>query len=210
MSELTSSTNYSLHFVNNSANPGSFAVFQQSPDMGVSDVMSLAWMTRNTHPGVQGTFNWTTDYDFVWAETGALTPGIQVFDTQIVNADLSTSNAITLSHDNDGYVFKDQAEGTPQGSLYIKNDSSVPLNRAAVGIGMAGAPTFMVQAQPNMNMTFTPRPEYWVAFGHFMTGEVLDVQDISNAVKVDFPPGTNAMKVTLNPDNTFTVEPAFV
>lgn len=77
-----------------------------------------------------------------------------------------------------------------------------------VGIGMSGSPTFVVNAQPNMNLTFTPHPEYWIAFGNFNAGEVIDVQAISNAAKIDFPPGIVAMNVTLNQDNTWEITPS--
>ncbi len=49
---------------------------------------------------------------------------------------------------------------------------------------MAGSGTFAVQAQPNMTAVFTPHPNYWVIFGNFENGDVMDIQDVTQAVEV--------------------------
>ncbi|MNE74108.1 hypothetical protein D3C80_1701610 [compost metagenome] len=118
---------------------------------------------------------------------------------------LETSNQISLTY-NSGYQFADQTSGDQPGSLYVKMDNTIPLKQASVGIGMSGAGTFVVQAQPNMNLVFTPNPEYWVAFGNFEQGQTLDMQELTNTEKIDFPPGIKEMTVTLNQDNTWKVE----
>ncbi|MNV16064.1 hypothetical protein D3C71_1068170 [compost metagenome] len=206
MSENSSNgVQYRLNFVNNSANAGTFMVFQQTPDMQVENVNALAWITKYANPGVQGFFSWSTENDFVWFENDSPVPGINSGTSQCVPANLETSNQISLTY-NSGYQFADQTSGEPVGSLYIKMDSTVPLKQASVGIGMSGAATFVVPAQPNMNLTFTPHPEYWIAFGNFEQGEVLDMQELTNTEKIDFPPGIQEMTVTLNQDNTWKVE----
>ena len=50
-----------------------------------------------------------------------------------------------------------------------------------------------------------PQPSYWVAFGAFTPGQVLDVGGITNAVEVTFPEPTTAHTVTLGPDDVLSV-----
>lgn len=207
MAENGSGVEYKINFQNNSVNAGSIMVFQQDTNIGVDGVMSLAWFTKYVYPNTFGYFDWTIDYNFVWAETGELKPGVQFLASQAPPADLSTSNAIGLTYDK-AYNFVNQTAGTPQGSLYITEDGTVPLNQASVGIGMSGAGTFVVQAQPNMNLTFTPHPEYWIAFGNYTKGEVLNIQSMTNAALVAFPPGVYAMNAVLQADNSWVIEPA--
>lgn len=56
-----------------------------------------------------------------------------------------------------------------------------------------------------MNLVFTPHPEYWVTFGNFVQGQVLDVEEISSCIRINFPPNISHVKATLNMDNTWTV-----
>lgn len=196
-------TQYSITLVNNSTQSGTFMVFQKDPG-AYPNVMSLAWMAKNAHPATQLSFDWTQDYNFVWDETGMLVPGVTVEASQVLPADPTGSNSIKLIHDGFGFSFEDPGTESQPGSLLIQEDATIPPNTAAVGIGMSGAATFMVQAQPNMNVVFTPHPEYWVAFGNFEQGEVLDVEEMTNAMQINFPPNTYHAKATLNADNTWT------
>ncbi|HEY4170325.1 MAG TPA: hypothetical protein VGM96_26260 [Reyranella sp.] len=50
-----------------------------------------------------------------------------------------------------------------------------------------------------------PGPGYWIAFGAFMAGEVLDPDAAANAVEVAFPGSTTSHTVTLGPDNVLSV-----
>ena len=68
-------TQYSLTCINNSQQLGSFAVFQKLPQ-SPPNVFTLAWLARPAHPNTRVTFSWTTDYCFVWSETGVVQPGI--------------------------------------------------------------------------------------------------------------------------------------
>ncbi len=204
--KLADSVKYSVIFKNESTNSGNICLFQKDPDIGVTDVMSLAWFSKYVYPSTNVTFDWEIDYNFVWSETGELVPGVIFHASQSPDANLTDSNAITLSHDK-AYHFKNQSSKTPQGSLYIQEDSTIPLKMASVGIGMSGCGTFVVQAQPNMNLTFTPHPEYWIAFGNYNQGQVLDIQEMTNDVQIKFPNGIYTMVATLKADNTWSVVP---
>ncbi len=203
---------YSLEVINNSSNAASIAVFQTDPNVGVRDVQSLAWFAEYAYPGTGVEFKWGIDYGFVWDKTGELIPGV-VFDAnQFVPADLEDSNEITLSYDseNHAYHFASQrrSDSDMSGSLVITEDETIPLKEASVGVAMSGRGTFVVQAQPNMNLTFSPHPTYWVTFGNYVEGQVMDVTQSTNKAKVEFPPNVLSMKAILNQDNTWTIKPA--
>lgn len=198
---------YTVRFVNQSTNSGDVCMFQKDPDLGMSNVFSLAWFTKYAHPSTKLDFRWEVDYSFVWSETGVLTPGV-VFDaTQEWPTDLKTNNQVTLTYDRGAYRFKDQTKGDREGLMYIGQDKSVPLRQASVGIGMSGAGTFVLQAQPNINLTFTPHPTYWIAFGEFIPGEVLDIQHITGAAQIKFPANVFSMTAILQEDNTWRIAP---
>ena len=198
---------YTLIFKNNSSNPGHGCVFQKDPDVNLPDVMSLAWFSKYTHPTTVQTFKWQINYDFVWAETGKLQAGVVFSTAQIWDANLSTTNKVTLTNQGGAYTFKDQTQGSLQGNLYIWEDNTIPLKQASVGIGMSGAGVFAVQAQPNMNLVFRPHPKYWIAFGNYMPGEVLDISMMTNDAVIEFPPNVYSMTAILHKNNKFTVEP---
>lgn len=122
-------------------------------------------------------------------------------------ADLSTQNNVTLTYQDNAYNFKNKTQGSKPGTLYIEQDGTIPLKQAAVGIGMSGFGTFAVQAQPNLNLTFTPHPKYWITFGNFTQDEVLDIAEITNPAEVAFPPGVTSMTAILKSDNTWSVNP---
>jgi hypothetical protein len=203
--QLAAGQPYTLKAINNSSNAGNFCVFQEDPDLGVSNVMSLAWFSKYAYPSTTINFGWTVDYNFVWSETGLLIPGV-IFDaSQAFEADLQNSNQITLSYAG-GYNFINQTKGPLPGILYIKEDASIPLKQASVGIGMSGFGTFVVQAQPNLNLNFTPHPKYYIVFGNYEQGEVLDISEMTNAAEIEFGPGIYSMTAILGADNAWTIK----
>lgn len=198
--------NYQLRIVNNSQQAGNFVIFQQQPN-----TQALAWLTKYAYPQTNVTFNWTLDYDFVWSETGQLTPGVVVEVGQITSA-TPEQNQITLSYDlqNHAFFFQNQTQGGDPSTLNLLTDGSVPSGAASVGMGMSGAATFLVQAGPNMHYTFTPHPNYWLVFSNTMQqGEVIVTESLS-PLEIVFPPNVNSMTVTLNMDQSWTVTPNFL
>jgi len=198
---------YSVIFVNHSSQTGSACIYQEDPDLSVPNVMSLAWFVKAAAPTTRIQFSWEIDYDFVWSETGNLVPGVVFVASQTWPANLTTTNQVTFTRSGGAYTFKDQMEGTRDGILYINEDSTIPIGQAAVGIGMSGFGTFAVQAQPNQFLNFTPSPQYWITFGNFIQGEVMDISVTTSAARIDFPPNVYSMTATLEPDNTWTIIP---
>jgi hypothetical protein len=210
-------TQYTLRVVNNSTNFVDMCVFQDDPDIGVPDVMSLAWFAKPTYPTTTVVFRWTVDYSFIWSETGTLKPGVFFDASQTWPADPSVvglssqtkpGNQIGFSHPSaDAYTFTSTpVPGAQTGSLYIKEDPNLPLKRASVGIGMSGSGTFAVQAQPNMNLTFSPHPKYYLAAGTYSQGEVLDIGSITNPAEIRYPAGVFSLTAVLQEDNTWRIE----
>lgn len=201
-------TEYTLIFKNESTNIGNACVYQHDPDMDAQDVMSLAWFAKGAAPSTVITFAWTANYCFVWSETGDLSPGVIFAASQIWDADLEASNHVTfMMLDGDVYTFADQRAGKHVGDLYIIGDKTLPVKEATVGIGMAGIPTHVAPAQPNWEWVYTSKPRYWITFGTFEPGQILDAESISHKEEIAFDPGVFSMTAILHYDNTWTVGP---
>ena len=199
---------YTLIFKNQSTMVGDVCIFQHDPDMGMQDVMSVAWFAKGAAPTTRLTFRWSIDYCFVWGEVGKLASGIVFEAAQTWEADLQTLNAITLTRiHGDIYTFADQRAGAYAGNLYIYSVGTIPSGEVAVGIGMSGRPTYVTNAQPNWEWVFTPTPAYWITFGTFEPGEALDVESISRKAAIVFPDGVYSMTAILHENNTWTVTP---
>lgn len=198
------SQQYSVKFINNSTNAGDVAIFQTQPNQKENNIFSLAWFSKFTNPNVHEKFKWNVDYSFVWSDTGVVKPGIIFEGGEEVKADLTTANTIQLDY-NGGYYFTPTSVSGQAGNLYIEQSSNLPLKQAAVGIGMSNAGTFVKQAQPNMMLEFTPHPSYWIVFGDYVQGQVLDTEQITSAVKLEFPPNVYEVTATLNNDNTWSI-----
>jgi hypothetical protein len=200
-------TSYSLTCINKSEQLGSFAVFQKPlPTVVPGDVFPLAWFARPTHPGTQVTFSWTVNYNFVWSETGVLQPGIVFNASEVMSADPYGSNYIKLTEDKWGATYFDTPDSNGAiGSLTIKQLHNVVPNRTSVGVGMSGAGTFAVQASPNMTTVFTPTPNYWVLFGNFQAGQVMDIENITGDIEVTYGGSLTSRTATLGLNNKITV-----
>lgn len=142
--------------------------------------------------------NQAPSYDINLTSSGEHVPGI----------DQTGINSVTFDYNQGAYTLTNLVNNGMPGKLEIYEDSTIPLNQASVGVAMAGAGTFVREAQPNQHLSFTPHPEYWITFGNYEQGEVLDVTEITDSQKIDSPAGVYSMKVTLNEDNTWTVAPA--
>jgi hypothetical protein len=212
-------TTYILTVVNNSTDFVDMCVYQNDPDIGVPNILSLAWFAKPAEPTTTVVFKWTIAYSFVWSETGTLIPGVEFAASQSWPADPSAigvsdpktaGNQIGLTYDQVGqaYTFDSvPTKGAQRGTLYINEDATIPLNQASVGIGMSGSGTYAVQAQPNETLTFSPHPVYYLAAGTFKQGIALDTGSINNPVQIQFPVGVFAMTAVLQQDNTWSVFP---
>lgn len=201
-------TTYSLTCINNSQLNSSFAVFQKPPRMTVPEtVYALAWFARPVPPSSRVTFTWTLDYAFVWAETGILQPGVNFAAVQTLAADPYGANLVQLTAGSESALaFANQSATGETGKLTVQQSGDVPSNAAAVGIGMSGSGIFAIQTAPNITAVFPPQPNYWVIFGNYQTGDVMDLENIAGAVEASYGGGAlTSRTATLGPDNLITM-----
>lgn len=114
------------------------------------------------------------------------------------------NNAVTLSRTGNAYHFIPPTRPSSCGSMSIFTDGSIPTAGVSIGVGVSGQTAFACQATPNFDFNFMPHPEYWVAFGDFTEGEVLDFNRLSHSYKVQFPVNMYSMSLNFNPDNTWS------
>ncbi len=198
-------TQRQITLVNNSTSPTSLALLQNASEQG----NVVAWLAKYAYPGTQVRFSWDdSDLCFVWAGTGQLSPGVVLDVSQVVSAGANANNAIDFSYDaaNRTFYLHNLRDGNRPGSMTVTADSTLPINAVAVGIGMASKPTFVLQAQPNVNYQFTPQANYFLAFGNITQSAVVD-PDAVKSQKVEFPPNVYALTATLGADNNWTVVP---
>jgi hypothetical protein len=198
--EHQSSHQYSLKVTNNSTMDGNFCLFQGLPDVNIPGVLALAWLSKRAHSGPDVTFTWTPDYNFVWYEKSQLTPGTKITASQtLTEVDLLDYNQVSFAYDG-AYKFTDLTQGPRSDSLYIIQGADIPPQQAMVGIGMSGFATFVVPAQPNMMLYFTPHPKYYLVFGDYEQGDTIEFTETTQVVEISFADGFAVAK-TLNRQN---------
>lgn len=203
---------YSLNINNNSNHVGDICIYTTASDSHLSDnLTSLAWFNKRAHKGTSVAFSWELDYSFVWSETGKLTPGVSFIASQMIRADPSQHNRY-----NPNVAYFDKMEGaycfafdthgktTEKGRLGIYTGSSVAEAGASIGIAIGGKAALVVDATPNFSFTFLPNVKYWVAFGNFEEGVVLDLNSMTNVYEIAFPINEFSKTLTLAPDNTWS------
>jgi hypothetical protein len=198
---------YSLIFGNDSIYPWDACLYQNDLDLGVPGAQPLAWLSRRVAPSARLVFTWEISYSFVQAATGTLVPGVIFAATQRLDTDLSTNNQVPFTFKAGYSAFGPPTAGPRPDSLYIRQERSIPLNTLAVGIGVSGASTYAIQAMPNVNLKFTPHPNYWLTFGTFIPGEVLEVGVLNNPLHVQFPPNVYSMTAILQRDHSWVLKP---
>lgn len=198
---------YVVEFFNDSLVSGSICLFQTLCDKN-SDAFSVAWMVRKCHPGSRVTYRWNTVWNLAWCQTGKLSPDTQFSVSQVVGADPNDAkkNCMGLSKQNGAYLFVPSLMKSTPGHFYIQADNSVPNHDVSVGIGMAGFPTVLVQAGPNLCYQFAPQIQYWACFGNYEQGQILDSATLEQAFPFEFPVNVNGLTLTLNQDNQWSCE----
>ena len=197
--------NYTLRFKNRSDSQHDFLVYQKGIEVNMPNIYTLAWFAKPVANGVDVDFTWTIDYSFVWSEQGQLKPGITFHANQVVVGDLLTANLIDFSKVDGAFQFGKPTGTGASGSLTIDGDNSIPKHAAKVGIGMSGYGTHAIDAEPNFAAVFTPHPGYWITFGSFEAGEVLDIQSLVKAEEVKFPGNVFEMTAMLDSGNKWTL-----
>jgi hypothetical protein len=157
---------------------------------------------------------WDLEFSFAWAESGLLVPGVHFEAGEIIAADPTDAqkNRVYFDRQNGAYLFGDPAKAiSPSaGALGITTSEVVPDKLSSVGVGINGKAALAVNATPNYLFTFVPKIKYWLAFGSFKEGVVLDLNSmVKNICEIRFPAGVYDLQVTLQENNTWSaVTPA--
>ncbi|MCV6638912.1 hypothetical protein [Candidatus Albibeggiatoa sp. nov. NOAA] len=200
------SDKYTLTVTNDSTQTGNFCIYQAEPDTNIGHIITLAWLAKSAHPSTVLEFEWQLDYDFIWTKQTELRAGSIVNTSQAWQANLCTNNQVDFDLISDAYTFANPSQGGYEGNLYINQSQRVRTGEAHVGIGMSGKGTFIVKSQPNMKVVMTPKPTYWLVFGNYKEGQVLDISEVTNtSCKLEYK-GTTNMQVALKADNTWEVK----
>jgi hypothetical protein len=202
-------TQYTVNIRNNAASSDYLMVFQNDPGSFSSDALSLAWFSKYSNPGSSVKFTWTVDWGLSWCETGSLQPGV-VFDASQLWSGTQGENETILDY-NLAYFFGANSKGPDASCLYLVESSNIPVNSdCAVGVTMSGSTVYATQALPNTTLTFSPHPVYYLAYGSFEQGQVLNVSSINNPLELVYPTGVYSLDVTLNADNTWSTPQTLV
>src|SRR5690349_23287729 len=199
---------YEVLFQNQSNQVVSVALFQQMPIGAPQDTFTVAWLADIAAATSDVAFQWSLAGPTGWEPTfnffvvPTLIGAEPVSTPPSTSANLTTSNEVTLSRAENGrYQFSVPSPGPEYGTLYILVDSSVMQGEALVGIGMAGAPAFLVPARPNGSYSFTPTFDYFLITapqGALQIGQFLSPEEIQAGTAITFPPNVTQAWVTLN------------
>ncbi|HEV8434581.1 MAG TPA: protein rhiA [Thermoanaerobaculia bacterium] len=197
---------HSVVFVNQSDNEGDVCLFQ-TLKQPVAKTSSLVWLARHVFKTTTVTFEWSGVNCFVWSNSSSsIDPGVIIVGSQAWAAGLSDNNRVTLTYVSNAYTFENLSTGTTAGTLTIQEDSTLPAGLAVTGIGMDGYGTIVAVTQPNTILQFVPDPQYWISFGTFTRGAVIDRDAIISA-EVVFPVNVLSMTAIYTKQNTWEFTP---
>jgi hypothetical protein len=201
---------YSLRLENASNFAGDFCVYATAPE-NKDSIYSLAWFTKRCVPESAATFLWDVNFSFMWEESGLLVPGVTFKADQDKPTEPNdiARNSIVLTHEGGSYDFippYSPKHKTTKGNMGIFTDGTIPHGKAALGIGINGASAFATQATPNFTFTFIPHLRYWVTFGNYIKGEVLDLNAQSDVQELIYDDPNNLKKILkLNKSNKWEI-----
>lgn len=193
---------YSITVHNQASHSAYLAVFQNDPTQWSPHAMPLAWFAKFSRPMSRIRFEWGDDIGLSWAETGELRPGMQFCASETYDP-AGDNNQISLVY-NGSYHFVNPDHGPDPSGLHLAGSASIPpRSQAAVGVTMSGSTVYVTQARPNQSLTFSPHPQYFIAYGNYEEGEVIDVSTIHNPLQLSYPAGIYALTTTLHADGSW-------
>jgi hypothetical protein len=206
-------TQYSVTLRNQSTRGGTFCLYATAidPQQAQDDLRSLAWVTHPANPNVRVDFKWLVNYSLSWSQTGSFAGQKVIYiASEDIPADPMSpqSSKAYLDNDNHGYMLLSgdpRARAAYPGALAITCGNNVAPNEAAIGIGINGDPILAVPATPNYIFTFFTNLKYWVAFGDFQQGEVIDVNSMTGIYELDFSGAVHHLDITLDSSNEWNV-----
>lgn len=123
----------------------------------------------------------------------------------------SENNHVKLHYLSDyaSYQFHYPDQDPSRNTLTISCDESVPSSidsseviSAGIGLAIAEKSCFVIHANPNIYTEWIFSPEYFLVWGSFQQGEIMDVNLIKEqAIKLNFHDQENSQSVILNSNN---------
>ncbi len=198
---------YTIVFKNESGQSGVAMVYQLPPDTSMSNVFAVAWQTTNVSadPTRDTTFSWSEEYSVSWSQSGGISTGAIYSYATSIDVDLSEGAGATLDLGSGSLEPSGQGGGIQPGALQVSVSGGNSGQIATVGVGIDGTTGLVVSIPTGAEWTYEPTSTYYIAFGHFIEGMVLNVALIANAVAIDFSDGTSTFVVTYGKDHQFTV-----
>lgn len=210
------SLEYKVTCQNNSELTGAFCIFQtlrhQEPVL-TAQARSLSWLTKKVHSRTGTQFIWTDNLFFVWGEYAAY----EVIHTASkLKADMDNPNrrSALLSYQDGAYILKySNRADADEGKLLIHADDTVRNNEVVVGIGnfvnvsSCSVGAIVYDTLKNFNYPIQPVVDYYVTFGNYKSGQIIDLSDIVTPVKkIPFTPDKLSFKATMRKDNQIGVK----
>ena len=170
------------------------------------DPLTLAWYVLGCNPGNYANFTWTVDYSLSWSQQGTLAPGVKFVTGGSSPVNTSTGDRIKFALSGPAYTFQGKAASAGAvGTCGVNSDNTVENGVCSVAISVAGKPVAAIPIQPNSAITFTPLPKYYLSFGSFVEGTVVDVATMVNSIELDYGGlGVFNLNYTLDARNNWT------
>jgi len=207
-------TTRTIQIFNQSGFAKSYVLFMQPPQTGSTPVFTNAWVTFDSI--TSGGFDSVAYDDSVyayWGTSDTLAPGTVVSSGGVALVDLSKSDRVSFAGSPPtGFGAVTQGQGSAGSFSIVAGADFTPASGFVFGWAKAATspvpvPVATTSALPNAVFTFMPTSQVFVAEYSSVSGQVIDVTEISNAAEVDFTgkPQTTAT-VIQRADGTFVVD----
>lgn len=197
-------SNYSLNIENKGTFYGEIVIYQKQKNLEQKGSNSVAWMTRTINPGTEATFSWEEIYNFVWGESQNLKTGVIFNENQMIEGSPRIGNKVEFTQNEYGYTFHQSTAPKDIGKLIIEESELIESRKSSVGIGMCGLGTLIWDAEPSTTLKIEAKFEYWLTYGAFQEGEVLDLKEIlDKSIKLEYPPHKYNATVAIMADNSW-------
>lgn len=218
---MSTANQYTITITNKSHSPQKFALFQEVPTPSRSakkDVFTNVYLSSgNIQSGATSTAKFTvkTQYYALYGTTQQGDDGNTRVDTSdSVEAKLGPNGTyVVISTDADGSPFFDQTAAAGKsvstaGAFTIATDNTIKYpnaNNIYIGIGAKDPKTGNVVpiqtyvAKGGMNQQLFPKAIYYVCYGDYEPGTIVDRQGVGQVLTVDFTDASlKDAKFTLN------------
>jgi hypothetical protein len=204
---------YNLTLINKSdVQSPTFAVFAMLPNLASPESISLAWLARQINKGNVYRFTWDIEWGFTWSAQGAA-EGYEWNGSGTLPADPLSDSMCRAKFDYNGdFMLLPNANGSADGThLWVEDTPRIPKpsqQESSVGLTLDGRAICAVNAGPNLEQVFTLHPTYYIDAGTYVPGQMVDVDSVTAFQELQYLDGNTALTATLNPGNTWTVQPS--